>query len=84
MDYIKRVSNALNISLGQSNIYKGKDGALRLAREIGSSLNDSDAKEAKDYFNRSYNEVCVIGYSIQPPVDKKVWDNEVMEKWNVK
>jgi len=83
MDYIKQVSNALKISLSQSNVYSGKDGALRLAREVGSCLNDSPDDEARAYFDRSYNEVCVIGYNLKPPIDKREWDNEIMKKWGI-
>lgn len=79
MDYLKAVQQSLQISLGNSNIYQGKDGALRLAREIGSALNDCDFKIAKEYFEKSYNEVCVIGYNLKPPVDKKEWDYEVQK-----
>ena len=80
-DYIKDVQNALSISLGNSDIYEGKSGALRLAREIGACLRDSDEKEAQDYFDRSYNEVCVFGNGLKPPVDKREWDSEVLRKW---
>lgn len=80
-DYIKNVQQALNISRGNSDIYEGEAGALRLAREIGSCLRDSDEKEAQDYFDRSYNEVCVVGYGLKPSVDKKEWDTEVLNKW---
>ena len=80
-DYIKIVADALAVSMSNSNIYDGKDGALRLAREIGTCLRDSDEKEAQEYFDRSYNEVCVIGYRLKPPVDKREWDGEVLRKW---
>ena len=80
-DYIKMVADALAVSMSNSNIYDGKDGALRLAREIGTCLRDSDEKEAQEYFDRSYNEVCVIGYGLKPPVDKLEWDSEVLQKW---
>lgn len=83
-DYIKNVQQALIISRGNSSIYEGKAGALRLAREIGYCLRDSDDKEAKDYFDRSYNEVCVVGYDLKPPVNKKEWDAEVLRKWKGK
>lgn len=80
-DYIKNVQQALSISLGNSNLYEGTSGALRLAREIGACLRDSDEKDAQDYFDRSYNVVCVVGYGLNPPVDKKDWDAEVLNKW---
>lgn len=81
MPYLKKVQAALVTSLGQSEIYAGKAGALRLAREIGSTLNDCDYETAKDYFDRSYNEICVIGYNLNPPVNKVEWDKAVLSKW---
>ena len=83
-DYIKNVQQALAIARSNTHIYEGIDGALRLAREIGYCLRDSDDKEAKDYFDRSYNEICVIGYDLKPPVNKKEWDAEVLRKWKRK
>lgn len=80
-DYIKRVTGALAVTMSNSHIYDGKDGALRLAMEIGTCLRDSDEKEAQEYLDRSYNEVCVIGYGLKPPVDKLEWDSEVLRKW---
>lgn len=81
MDYLKKLQNALIYSLNQSNLYRGKEGALRLAREIGSILKELDDKTANEYFNRSYNEICVIGYNLKPPVNKKEWDKEILKKW---
>lgn len=83
-DYIKNVQQALVIARNNTHIYEGIDGALRLAREIGYCLRDLDDKEAKDYLDRSYNEVCVIGYGLKPPVNKKEWDAEVLRKWKGK
>src|SRR5699024_10806942 len=80
-DYIKRMTGALAVTMSNSNLYDGKEGDLRLAREIGTCLRDSDEKEAQDYFDRSYIEVCVIGYRLKPPVDKREWDSEVLRKW---
>jgi len=81
MDYIESVQQALIISLGNSNLYEGETGALRLAREIGAGLRDSSDKEAQRFFDRSYNYVCVIGYGLRPPVNKREWDAEVLRKW---
>lgn len=79
-EYLKAIQQALAVSLGNSDIYTGRTGALRLAREIGSCLNDFQAKEAEQGYRNSYNYVCVIGYSLNPPVDKREWDAEVKSK----
>lgn len=76
--YLYKVREALSISLGQSNLYRGRDGALRLAREIGYCLKDYPDEEAYQAFRDSYTYVCVMGYNRRPPVDKKEWDREVL------
>jgi hypothetical protein len=79
-DYLKRVATALAISLRNSNIYKGRDGALRLAREVGYCLNDFPPEEAYEAFRNSYNMVCVVGYDLKPPVSAKEWNEAVLSK----
>jgi hypothetical protein len=79
-DYLINVRQALQISLSQSDIYLGREGALRLAREIGACLSDSSPKEAYDGMRDSYNYVCVIGYNLKPPVDADEWNNAVISK----
>lgn len=60
-------------------IYEGREGCLRLAREIGYCLQDSSPEERRKAWERSYNEICVIGYGLKPPVNKKEWDMVVWE-----
>ncbi|MGG1104247.1 hypothetical protein ABES74_09290 [Bacillus subtilis] len=79
-NYLVNVREALQTSLGQSNVYAGRDGALRLAREIGFCLNDFNPEQARLALSDSYNFVCVMGYDLQPPLDKKDWDSEVISK----
>ena len=77
--YLVNIKQALTVSLGNSNLYQGERGALRLAREIGTCLQDYDKKEAYDAFRDSYNYVCVMGYNLKPPVNKKEWDDAVLQ-----
>lgn len=72
-EYLKAVQQALVVSLG-------KDGSLRLAREIGTCLNDFSSEEAEKGYRDSYNYVCVTGYNLKPPVNKREWDAEVKSK----
>ncbi|KTF59850.1 MULTISPECIES: hypothetical protein [Bacillus amyloliquefaciens group] len=83
-NYLINVREALQTSLGQSNVYVGRDGALRLAREIGFCLNDFNPAQARLALGDSYNLVCVMGYDLQPPLDKKDWDSEVISKISLK
>jgi hypothetical protein len=79
-DYLINVRQALQVSLAHSNIYEGREGALRLAREIGACLNDSSPKEAYAGMRDSYNYVCVIGYNLKPPVNADEWNAAVISK----
>lgn len=59
------------------HLYGEKEGAERLAREVGWCLKDSPTKEAERAISDSYNFVCVIGYNLNPKIDKKEWDKQV-------
>ncbi|MCL9628273.1 hypothetical protein [Bacillus subtilis] len=83
-NYLVNVKEALQTSLGQSNVYVGRDGSLRLAREIGFCLNDFNPAQARLALGDSYNLVCVMGYDLHPPLDKKDWDSEVISKISLK
>ena len=37
------------------------------------------ANDGTDAFRDSYNYVCVMGYNLKPPVNKKEWDNAVLQ-----
>jgi chitinase len=78
--YTKNLKNALQVALTQTNLYNGKQGALRLAREYGYCLNDSPYNEAMEEARNSYTTLCVQGYNLNPPVDAKEWYNQVISK----
>ena len=77
IEYTRRVGEALRIANLQTDLYAGKEGCLRLAREYGSCLSDYSKKEAKDALQSSYALICVVGYSMRPPVDAREWVKEV-------
>ncbi|WP_144461808.1 hypothetical protein [Siminovitchia fortis] len=79
LEYLIKIKQALVVSLGKSNVYHGEAGALRLAREIGTCLQDFEEKEAYEAFRNSYNYVCVMGYNLKPPINKKEWDEAVLK-----
>lgn len=60
-------------------VYEGRQGALRLAREYGAALADSPDDEAREQMKNSvsYNEICVKGYYLKPPISVKEWQDEV-------
>jgi hypothetical protein len=80
MEYTQKVGNVLPIALHNTNIYHGREGALRLAREYGYGLNDSPYHEAKEALQASYGIICVKGYNLKPPIDAKEWVNAAMSK----
>lgn len=65
--------------LEANGIYKGKDGALRLAREYGYSLTDFTEKEAREELSSSYGRLCVRAYNLKPPINNKEWINEIFK-----
>lgn len=60
-------------------VYDGKEGALRLAREYGAGLADSLPEQAEKEMRNSlsYNDICVIGYDLKPPLNVSEWQQEV-------
>jgi len=80
VDYIDRLRSVAPL-ITHTHLYEGESGALRLAREIGWCLRDSPRREAEKSIRISYD-VCVIGYRLKPPIDKRTWDNEVRRKYN--
>lgn len=76
-EYTKKVGEALASS--RPWLYEGREGALRLAREYGSALADGLAEEAENLMQNglAYNEICVKGYNLRPPVSLKEWQDEV-------
>lgn len=79
LDYLRKVGRTVPVA---GEIYEGKEGALRLAREVGFCLKDNPREEALEAVRDSYNYVCIIGYILEPPIDKKEWDAEVMRGLN--
>jgi len=87
IEYTNELRKALQINLGQSNLYHGKEGCLRLAREYGSGLADYPKNERLNALRSSYSILCVRGYNLKPPIDAKEWTmavHERMEYWHNK
>lgn len=76
LDNIYRAMRANGYNLRE--LYAGKSGALRLAREIGFGFNDSlregeSLKSIKSAAQDSYSMLCIRFYQLKPPVDAKDW-----------
>lgn len=76
-EYTKAIRDALRIA--RPRVYEGKEGALRLAREYGAGLADSPKEEAEEEMRNalSYNDICVRGYDLNPPINVADWQKEV-------
>ena len=68
--------------LEDNGIYRGKDGALRLAREYGYGLTNFAEKEAKEELQSSYSRLCVRAYNLKPPIDNREWVCEIIKSWD--
>ena len=76
--FIKKMIPA--IATMPEHLYGGTDGRMRLAREIGGSLADSDPSEAEEQIRISYDSL-IIGTQLRPLIDKKIWDDCVREAY---
>jgi hypothetical protein len=59
------------------HIYSGRDGHLRMAREIGYALNDFSEDEQRDILQDSYSKLYVKHCNLKPILDAKEWMNEM-------
>ena len=77
MDKIRRA--AMRHCLEDGGLYAGKDGCLRLAREVGYALPDISRRKDDlfEMMRSTYGGVCVIAYDLKPPIDAKAWLNEM-------
>jgi len=86
-DYMNRMYHACGTKLIEDGLYGGRDGHLRLAREIGASLPDFTPKEQKDIIAGSYSTIYVRACNLRPILDAKEWigamlvGQKEMEKW---
>lgn len=73
-DYMDNIKNAVGNKLVEpEGMYIGKDGHLRLAREVGYALADFNDKEVKHIKGSSYGNIYVIGCNLKPTLDAKDW-----------
>ena len=83
-EYMSKISRAAMRHCVEGGMYAGKEGCLRLAREVGYALPDFSIKKAElfEMMSRTYSGVCVIAYRLKPPVDAKEWNNEIVKAIN--
>lgn len=72
-NYIREMRNAIGNKLIKSGIYEGREGHLKLAREIGYALTDFNDEEIKHIKGLSYGSIYVICCNLKPILDAKEW-----------
>ena len=73
-DYMNNVKNAVGNKLVEpEGMYAGREGHLKLAKEVGYALADFNDKEIKHITGSSYGNTYVIGCNLKPILDAKEW-----------
>jgi len=78
-EYMNRMYQACGTKLIEDGIYGGRDGHLRLAREIGVALNDFDPAGQAEIRSGSYSAIYVRGCSLKPILDAKEWISAMLK-----
>lgn len=77
-EYMAKMRRAAGRHLNDpDNIYYGKDGHLRLARECGYALNDFNETGQREILSGSYGMIYVTGCVLKPILDVKEWIKEM-------
>lgn len=83
-EYLDNMYNAIgNKLIYPESIYTGREGHLRLAREMGVALNDFDKQGQKEILGNSYGSVYVRCCNLNPLLDNKEWINEMVKSRDV-
>ena len=86
-EYLQSLKSALPGHFVPDGIYHGKEGALRLAREVGHGLACFPEDEVKKVMNSLYSDLLVrhtFGHGDGVPIDSKEWADEIlggMKRW---
>ena len=78
--YMNEIYNAIGDKLiNPSSIYFGRDGHIRLAREIGPALDDFQEKDQQEIVHGSYSYIYVRCCNLKPILDAKEWQKAMFE-----
>lgn len=78
-EYMRKMYKACGSKLIEDGIYGGRTGHLRLAREIGVSLNDFDPAGQAEIRSASYSVIYVRACSLKPILDANEWIAEMLK-----
>jgi hypothetical protein len=65
--------------LTPNSLWSGKEGHLRLAREIGYALHDFSVKEQSEILKSSYSKIYVRACGLKPLLNAKEWIKELIK-----
>jgi hypothetical protein len=83
-DYLSQMDSAIGLKLIEpDSLYYGRDGHLRLAREIGFALNDFGKKDQDLILSASYGRLYVKRCNLKPILDAKEWQQEMQKGINI-
>lgn len=74
--YMSTIAHAaIRHCVPEDGIYHGEDGCHRLARECGAAYVDFEIMglDVPRLMSKTYSGICVIAYSLKPPVDAGTW-----------
>ena len=82
-EYISLMKQGLPRHFAPGQVYHGKEGALRLAREVGRGLADFPEDEVKKIMGTLYSDLLVRFTFGHVPIDAKPWVEEIQGamKW---
>lgn len=81
IDYMQRMRNAVGTHLiNPDDMYYGRDGHLRFARECGYALNDFNEEGKQEILHGSYGMIYVTGCNLKPILDAKEWMSEMRKQ----
>jgi hypothetical protein len=78
-EYMAKMRQACGVKLVHGGLYGGRDGHLRLAREIGYALNDFNDNQQRHILTSSYSVIYVRACFLNPTLDAKDWINEMIK-----
>ncbi len=87
MKRVKDYMNKMYIAIGDKlvnpdSVFSGREGHLRMAREIGVALADFTEKEQRELLTSSYSSIYVRGCKLKPILNNKEWIAEIKKGYN--
>jgi len=73
------IYKACGVQLISNGLYSGREGHLRLAREIGYALRDFSREEQTEIIKSSYSTIYVRACFLKPILDAKDWIGEIIK-----